>query len=128
MKNLIKAEKHVPLPWPKEPRRTLLGHFKMLVYMIAYMYNANEVLNMKSINATAFRKDLFKILDTVIKFDEPVTVTTKNGNAVLISESEYRSIMETIYLMSDREFMEGLKDADEQDRATYTKFDPKKDL
>lgn len=128
MKNLIKVEKHLSLPWPKEPRRTLLGHFKMLVYMIAYMYNANEAVNMTSINATAFRKDLFKILDSVIKFDDPVTVTTKNGNAVLISESEYRSIMETIYLMSDREFMEGLKDADEQDRATYTKFDPKKDL
>lgn len=128
MKNLIKAEKHVSVLWPKEPRRTLLSHFKMLVYMIAYMYNANEVVNMTSINATAFRKDLFKVLDSVIKFDEPVTVTTKNGNAVLISESDYRSIMETIYLMSDREFMEGLKDADEQDRATYTKFDPKKDL
>ena len=51
-------------------------------------------------NATNFRKQLFELLDQTIRFNEPVNINTKNGNAVLISESEYNSLMETLYLTS----------------------------
>ena len=51
-------------------------------------------------NATNFRKQLFELLEQTIKFNEPVNINTKNGNAVLISESEYNSLMETLYLTS----------------------------
>lgn len=83
---------------------------------------------MKTIEESIFKKDPSGVLDSVIKLGKPVMVTTKEGNAVLISESEYRSMVETIALMSNPEFVKGLKKAEEQDRATYAKFDPKKDL
>ena len=83
---------------------------------------------MKTIDENTFKKNPSGVLDSVIKLGEPVTVTTNEGNAVLISESEYRSMVETIALMSNPEFMKGLKKADKQDRTTYAKFDPKKDL
>ena len=51
-------------------------------------------------NATNFRKQLFELIEQTIKYNEPVNINTKNGNAVLISESEYNSIMETLYLTS----------------------------
>lgn len=51
-------------------------------------------------NATNFRKQLFEMLDQTIKYNEPVNVSTKNGNAVLISEDEYRNLTETLYLNS----------------------------
>lgn len=51
-------------------------------------------------NATNFRKQLFELLDQTIKYNEPVNINTKSGNAVLISESEYNSLMETLYLTS----------------------------
>jgi len=56
--------------------------------------------NMLSINATNFRKDMFNLLDQTIKYNEPVSITTKQGNAVLISEEDYNGMMETMYLIS----------------------------
>ena len=51
-------------------------------------------------NATNFRKQLFELIEQTIKYNEPVNINTKNGNAVLIRESEYNSLMETLYLTS----------------------------
>ena len=49
---------------------------------------------------TSFRKNLFNMVQQTIKFNEPINVATKDGNAVLISEEDYRSIEETLYLLS----------------------------
>lgn len=49
-------------------------------------------------NATTLRKNLFGYLDDVALNDEKVIVTTKNGNAVIISEEYLRSLEETCYL------------------------------
>jgi len=51
-------------------------------------------------NATSFRKDMFKLLDNTIKYDEPINISTKGGNAVVISEKDYNGLMETLYLSS----------------------------
>lgn len=55
---------------------------------------------MININATKLRKDLFNILSQTIKFNEPVNVSTKDGNAVLLSEEDYNGLVETVYLSS----------------------------
>lgn len=55
---------------------------------------------MLNTNATTFRKNIFGMLEQVIKFNEPVNISTKDGNAVVISESDYNSLMETLYLYS----------------------------
>lgn len=51
-------------------------------------------------NATNFRKQLFELLEQTVKYSEPVNISTKNGNAILISEEEYNSLIETLYLTS----------------------------
>ncbi|MBQ1546362.1 MAG: type II toxin-antitoxin system Phd/YefM family antitoxin [Clostridia bacterium] len=51
-------------------------------------------------NVTNFRKQLFELVNQTIKYNEPVNIATKNGNAVLISEDEYNSLMETLYLIN----------------------------
>ena len=51
-------------------------------------------------NATHFREDAYNILKQTILFNEPVNINTKDGNAVLISESDYNSMIETLYLIS----------------------------
>ena len=61
---------------------------------------------MLNTNVTSFRKDIFNILEQTIKFNEPVNVSTKDGNAVVISEEDYNGLMETLYLSS----MPGIKD------------------
>lgn len=49
---------------------------------------------------TNVRKDIYNILEQTVKYNEPVHVTIKNGNAVLLSEEEYRGMVETIHLNS----------------------------
>ena len=55
---------------------------------------------MLNTNATSFRKDMFKLLEQAIKFNESINISTKDGNAVVISEEDYNGLMETLYLSS----------------------------
>ena len=64
---------------------------------------------MLNTTVTNFRKDIYNLLEQTIKFNEPVNVSTKNGNAVVLSEDEYNGMVETLYLYSVPEFKEQLK-------------------
>ncbi len=55
---------------------------------------------MTNINATEARAQLYKLLDQVSETHEPLTITGKRNNAVLVSEDDWRSIQETLYLLS----------------------------
>ena len=55
---------------------------------------------MLNTNVTSFRKDIFKLLEQTIRFNEPINISTKDGNAVIISEEDYNGLMETLYLSS----------------------------
>lgn len=55
---------------------------------------------MPIVNATNARNNFFKLIETALATHEPVYVTTKSGNVVLLSEEDYRSIQETLYLCS----------------------------
>jgi antitoxin YefM len=59
-----------------------------------------EAVNMKSIKATEARSKLYKLLDETAESHEPIQITGKRANAVLISEEDWRSIQETLYLLS----------------------------
>ena len=59
-----------------------------------------EVSKMLNTNITNFRKNIFGILEQTIKYNEPVNISTKSGNAVIISEEDYNGLMETLYLSS----------------------------
>lgn len=55
---------------------------------------------MININITSFRKDIYNLLENIIKYNEPINISTKNGNAVVLSEEDYNNLMETLYLES----------------------------
>ena len=55
---------------------------------------------MTIINATNARKKLYKLIDDVRETHEPVYITGKTGNVVMLSDEDYRSIQETLYLVS----------------------------
>lgn len=61
---------------------------------------------MLNTNATNFRSNVYNILEQTIKFNEPVNISTKSGNAILLSEADYNGLVETVYLSS----VPGLKD------------------
>jgi PHD/YefM family antitoxin component YafN of YafNO toxin-antitoxin module len=80
-----------------------------------YICNVKEGSAMQSTNATAFRKDLFRLLEQTVKYNEPISVTTKDGNAVIISEEDYNGLLETLYLSSmpklKKDIVEGMNTA-----------------
>ena len=55
---------------------------------------------MTSIPVTKARSKLYQLLDAAAGSHEPIQITGKRSNAVLIAEEDWRSIQETLYLMS----------------------------
>ena len=55
---------------------------------------------MSTINVTNFRKDIYELLEQTIKYNNPINISTKNGNAIVLSEEDYYSLIETLYIES----------------------------
>jgi prevent-host-death family protein len=55
---------------------------------------------MTSIPVTQARSKLYQLVDDASSTHEPVQITGKRSNAVLVSEADWRSIQETLFLVS----------------------------
>ena len=60
---------------------------------------------------TNFRKNLFSYVGNAIRYNDPVFVSTKEGNAVLLSEEEYNGMLATLELMAVPGEVEQIKEA-----------------
>lgn len=69
---------------------------------------------MPTLSATEARAKLYHLIDQTSATHEPVLITGKRGNAVLVSEDDWRSIQETVYLLS----IPGMRDAVREGLAT----------
>ena len=80
-------------------------------FMYAIMYIGCD--NMTTTNITNFRKNAFNYVEQTIKYNEPLNISTKDGDAVLLSAEDYSGLMETLYLVSvpgmREKIMDGLK-------------------
>lgn len=71
---------------------------------------------MNTINITSARQNLFQLVQNVNKGFNPVNIINSKGdNAVLISESDWRDIEETIYLNSIPGLAESIISASKED-------------
>ena len=59
-----------------------------------------EVITMTTLTASEARAKLYKLLDKTAVSHEPIQITGKRHNGVLVSEDDWRSIQETLYLLS----------------------------
>lgn len=55
---------------------------------------------MNTLNATQARSKLYSLIDETSTSHEPVMITGKRGNAVLIGEEDWKAINETLHLLS----------------------------
>ena len=55
---------------------------------------------MKTVNSKFARNNIYQLIDSAKENSEPIMITGKRGNAVLISEDDWRAIQETLYLLS----------------------------
>lgn len=65
---------------------------------------------MKSITATKARSNLYKLIDDTSDGHEPIQITGKRANAVLLAEEDWRAIQETLYLLSIPGMRESIRD------------------
>lgn len=70
-----------------------------------------------SISASEARQRLFPLLEQVNADHEPVRITSKAGDAVLMSAQDYDSWQETVYLLRSPENAWRLMQAVTRDRA-----------
>ena len=66
--------------------------------------------NLKTISVTKARAKLYKLLDEAKFSGEPIQITGKRTNGVLISEDDWRAISETLYLLSIPGMRESIRD------------------
>ncbi|PLY12767.1 MAG: type II toxin-antitoxin system prevent-host-death family antitoxin [Sedimenticola sp.] len=55
---------------------------------------------MTTLNATEARSKLYKLIDEAADTHQPILITGKRKNAVLLAEEDWNSINETLYLLS----------------------------
>lgn len=70
---------------------------------------------MSTLSATEARANLYRVIDETAESHEPVLITSKRNNAVLVSESDWNSIQETLYLLSISGMRESIKEGMETD-------------
>ncbi len=70
---------------------------------------------MTTLNATEARSRLYSLIDETINTHQPVLITGKRGNAVLVSEEDWNAISETLHLLSVPGMRESIKEGLNQD-------------
>ena len=65
---------------------------------------------MSTLNVTEARANLYNLIDETAETHEPILITGKRGNAVLLSEDDWRAINETLYLLSISGMRESIRE------------------
>jgi len=66
-------------------------------------------MTMTILNATEARSKLYSLIDETANTHQPIIITGKRGNAVLVSEEDWNSIAETMHLLSVPGMRESIK-------------------
>jgi antitoxin YefM len=69
---------------------------------------------MKTVTATEARSTLYRLIEEAAESSEPIQITGKRGNAVLVGEGDWRSIQETLYLLSIPGMRESILEAGQE--------------
>lgn len=75
---------------------------------------------MSSISATDFRNHLFKYLKKIVECNDILKISTKKGNVIVISESDYNNIIENLDIINNKNALNDINDAlDNMDNPDY---------
>ena len=77
-------------------RRRLTKKLSLLDNTYAFTYD----YTMSTITASEARAKLYRLIDQAAESHEPIKITGKRNNAVLVSEEDWSAVQETMYLLS----------------------------
>ena len=69
---------------------------------------------MSIFSATEARANLYRLIEETLESHQPIVIKGKKGNAVILSEDDWNSINETLYLLS----VPGMRDSIVEGRNT----------
>ena len=64
---------------------------------------------MSTLSASEARSQLYRLIDEAARSHSPIHITGKRNNAVLVSEEDWDSVQETLYLLSVPGMRESIK-------------------
>ena len=112
---LRRAKRATMTPIP----RTSGASSAILFCVVPFLVPVGERETVMAITASEARKNLFPLIEQVNQDRMPVEITSKRGDAVLISVDDYRALEETAYLLRSpanaRRLLESLDQADAGD-------------
>ncbi len=79
---------------------------------------------MEAINITKARQNLYKLVKETNESHYPIHILGKDGNAVLVSEDDWRSLQETVYLHSIPGLVEAIKESESEPIEEMASYDP----
>ena len=74
-----------------------------------------------TITATEARRQFYQLLRKSVRGHVPVKITSKNGDAVMLSEEDYEGLLETLELLSVPGMRKSIREAKADIRAGRTK-------
>lgn len=76
------------------------------------------------LTATEARANLFKLLDQTAESHQPIQITGRRHNGVLVSEDDFRAMQETLYLLGVPGMKESLLGAKRAPLRSYSRKRP----
>ena len=70
---------------------------------------------MTILNATEARSRLYSLIDEAAETHEPIMISGKRSNAVLVSEEDWNAISETLHLLSVPGMRDSIKEGMDMD-------------
>lgn len=65
---------------------------------------------MVNLNISNARAELYKLASSCIRYNDVINISTKDGNVILMSEDDYRSLIESLYLAGVKGVYEDIAD------------------
>ena len=66
---------------------------------------------MVNLNISNARTELYKLASSCIKYNDVISISTKEGNVILLSEDDYKSLIESLYLAGVKGVYEDIEEA-----------------
>ena len=68
--------------------------------VLFYLYSFTKNTSMQTITASEARANLYRLINETAESHQPIAITGKRTNAVLLSSEDWSAIQETLYLLS----------------------------
>lgn len=79
---------------------------------------------MININISNARTELYKLASSCIKYNDVININTKEGNVILLSEDDYNSLIESLYLAGINGVYEDIEKAVKTPTSEFSKEAP----